>query len=406
MDAKKIKIVHELDKLNITNVSSFVLSNPLKLSPELLTWAANYLHFRYKIKSKIPVWNEIKTLEPPPALSIEQSSSQLTAEHKTELISGKSCLDLTGGMGIDTYFFAQQFEKVTYVEQNADLCQIAAHNFKELGCKNIEVINQNAEAFLHSTENSYDLIYLDPARRDQRGNKVFFIEDCSPDVSAMLPDLFRKTENILVKYAPMLDIKAAVSALKSIYKVIVVAAENDVKEVLYWIRKSEKKPIIEAINLSNERLATTFQADFFEERETNVEFGSPGKFLYEPNAAILKAGLFKVPAKRFDLRKLAPNTHLYTNEELNNTFPGRQFQINKVEKYSKKKIKKELTGTYANVSCRNFPLKPEALKKLLNYKDGGENYIFFTQNQFHEKIVIFTTKTGDFNQASESNLQN
>lgn len=394
MNAKKIKLIDELNALNQTNIQSFVLSNPLKLSTDLLSWAANYLHFRAKIKDKIPAWSHVSTLEPLPTVSIEQSSSQLTAEYKSALVSGKSCLDLTGGMGIDSYFFAQQFEETTYVEQRADLVNIATHNFTELNVKNINIINQKAEEYLGSTNQKFDLIYLDPARRDEHGGKVFFIEDCSPDVTAILPDLAKRTANVLIKYAPMLDIKAAVLALKSIYKVIVIAVDNEVKEVLYWIRESNEEPLIEAVNLSKEN-QQVFEADLITESNTQVNFNYPQTYLYEPNAAILKAGMFKSIAKYYLLDKLAPNTHLYTNNALLEDFPGRKFRIIKSEKFNKKKLRNELNGQYANVSCRNFPLKPEVLKKLLNYKDGGDVYIFFTQNQFNEKIAIFTAKISD-----------
>lgn len=401
MDAIKLSIINELHSLDSTDIRAFVLKNSLKLTPEQLIWAANYLHFKSKIKDKIPAWSHIRTLEPLPALSIEQSSSQITAEFKAALIPGDSLLDLTGGMAIDTYFFAKKFKQVTYIEQQGELTNIARHNLGELHVNNVEIINENAENFLQKSNQRYDLIYLDPARRDAQGGKVFFIQDCSPDVASILPELFKKTENILIKYAPMLDIKAALAALKTVYKVVVVAVDNDVKEVLYWLCKTETEPIIEAINLSKEN-QPPLRSDFTEEFGTEVNFNEPKNYLYEPNAAVLKAGLFKTVAQRHKLHKLAPNTHLYTSDKLTEEFPGRKFRIEKTEKFNKKLLRKELKGSYANVSCRNFPLKPEQLKQLLNFKDGGEKYVFFSQNYLNEKIVIFTTKISDQNLEPES----
>ncbi len=299
-------------------------------------------------------------------------------------------------MGIDTYFFSKKFQEVVYVEQRADLVDVAKQNFKALGVENVKITHGDAEKVLDTIEQSIDLIYLDPARRDKHGGKVFFIADCSPNVSDLLPKLLSKTDNVLIKYAPMLDIKAAITALKTVYKVFVVAVDNDVKEVLYWIRKpiTTEEPLIEAVNLSKENhpiLCSTFG----DELATQVSFAVPLTYLYEPNAAILKAGLFKSVARLYKLLKIAPNTHLNTSNELLNDFPGRKFRVTQVEKFNKKQLKKALNGQYVNVSCRNFPLKPEALKQLFNFKDGGETYLFFTQSQLGEKIVIFTTKISD-----------
>lgn len=393
MNAEKKQLIDTLNTLGGVIIQEFVLVNPLKLTTQELHWAANYLHFRSKIKKKVPAWSDTTYLEPPPAISIEQSSSQQTAEFKAALISGKSCFDLTGGMGIDTYFFSKKFQEVVYVEQRSELVETAQRNFEALGVKNVKIMHGDAEDVLERTHQPIDLIYLDPARRDKHGSKVFFIPDCSPNVSDLLPKLLPKTDNVLIKYAPMLDIKAAIAALKTVYKVFVIAVDNDVKEVLYWIRKpiTTEEPPIEAVNLSKENQPAVCST-FGNELATQVSFTTPRTYLYEPNAAVLKAGMFKSVARLHNLSKIASNTHLYTSDDLKDNFPGRSFRVTKVEKFNKKQLKKALNGQYVNISCRNFPLKPDVLKQLFNFKDGGEAYLFFTQNQLNEKIVIFTHK--------------
>lgn len=394
MHPEQLQILRKLQSLTVSDISAFALKNPLKLTPAQLIWTANQLHFREKIAKKIPSWSEVESLISPATLSIEQSSSEVTAKYKADLFTGDTCLDLTGGMGVDSHFFSQVFKNVTYVEQNTELVKVAEHNFNQLKANNIKLINQTAESFLAESNKHYDLVYLDPARRSKHGGKVFFIQDCSPNVVDLLPELLNISDNILIKYAPMLDIKAALKSLIHVQKVIIMAVENDVKEALYLIKKGAGFPIIETVNFSKNG-KQQFTSSFQHETEITVIFSEPKTYLYEPNAAILKAGLFKTLSEKYSLSKLAPNSHLYTGDNFHPDFPGRKFRVEKVEKFDKKSLRKQLKGSYANISCRNFPLKPDALKKLLSYQDGGNQYIFFTQSELGEKIVIFTSKASD-----------
>ncbi|MDP5121392.1 MAG: class I SAM-dependent methyltransferase [Spirosomaceae bacterium] len=392
MNLEQLQLLKKLHAISSEiDIRAFMLRNPLKLPPDRLIWAANQLHFREKIAVKIPIWSKAKTLVSPASLSIEQSSSEITAAYKASLIPGATCLDLTGGMGVDSFFFSKVFETVTYVEQNVELCEIARHNFNELEAENIEVINQTAEDFLASNGENFDLIYVDPARRNEQGGKVFFIQDCTPNIADLLPELLKITDTILVKYAPMLDIKSALKTLGCVEKVIIVAIENDVKEALYLLKKTDSETSIETVNFTKGE-KQKFTSSFELELRAGINLQDPQSYLYEPNAAILKAGLFKSVAEKFNLIKIAVNSHLYSSEAFISDFPGRKFSVEKVIKFDKKILKKELKGNYANISCRNFPLKPEALKKLLGYIDGGEKYLFFTQNERNEKLVIFTVK--------------
>jgi 16S rRNA G966 N2-methylase RsmD len=394
VNPEQLQILRKLQSITISDISTFALKNPLKLTSTQLIWTANQLHFREKIIKKIPSWSKVKLLVSPATLSIEQSSSEVTAKYKADLFSGETCLDLTGGMGVDSHFFSQVFKNVTYVEQDAELVKVTEHNFNQLGANNIELVNKTAEDFLAKPNKHYDLVYLDPARRDEHGGKVFFIQDCSPNVIDLLPELLKVSNNILIKYAPMLDIKAALKSLIHVQKVIIVAVENDVKEALYLIKKETGLPKIETVNFSKNG-KQQFASSFDHETEITVAFSEPKTYLYEPNAAILKAGLFKSLAEKYLLSKIATNSHLYSSDTFHADFPGRKFSVGKTEKFDKKSLRRQLKGNYANVSCRNFPLKPDALKKLLSYKDGGDQYIFFTQNESGKKIVIFTSKTGD-----------
>ncbi|MFB0946933.1 MAG: RsmD family RNA methyltransferase, partial [Spirosomataceae bacterium] len=186
VNPEQLQILRKLQSITISDISTFALKNPLKLTSTQLIWTANQLHFREKIIKKIPSWSKVKLLVSPATLSIEQSSSEVTAKYKADLFSGETCLDLTGGMGVDSHFFSQVFKNVTYVEQDAELVKVAEHNFNQLGVNNIELVNKTAEDFLAKPNKHYDLVYLDPARRDEYGGKVFFIQDCSPNIIDLL----------------------------------------------------------------------------------------------------------------------------------------------------------------------------------------------------------------------------
>lgn len=384
----KAELLIALEPYKQTDIQQFVLKNPLKLASEELKWAASQLHFWKKIKEKIPSWAENQALLSPPSLSIEQASSEQTAIFKSKLLRGKIMADLTGGMGIDAYFFSKQFEKVHYVEQQTELAETTAYNFEQLGVSNISVYNQPSEDFIAKTQASFDVIYLDPARRNEKQQKVFQVTDCEPNIENLKTHLFEKTSQILIKYSPLLDIKLAINQLENVQEVWVVAMRNEVKELLFLLDKNTThSPEIRAINL----LPTGQQEFVFSykiEQQTEVAFSLPQTYLYEPNAAIMKAGAFKSIAAQYSLKKLAPNSHLYTNDTKISDFQGRVFEVIATLKFDKKQIIKALNSDKANITCRNFPLKPDELKQQLRIKDGGENYLFFTEDMNKNKCVI------------------
>ena len=332
-------------------------------------WFLQQVEGRERTADKLPTFASIPDWWYPVRLSCEQCSSELAARYKAEIITPytlhhtpSTMVDLTGGYGVDTYFLSEQFAHTDYVEQNEELCRIAAHNFAN---KPISIHNTTAEDFL-KTAGQYDLIYLDPARRDSHGGKVFRLEDCTPNVVELLPTLLSHGKRLMIKLSPMLDLTQALLHLTPYtvhlsWDIYVVAIKNEVKELLLLSGGSGH---ITAIDLAQKGQAFVFTRE--EEQNCQLVNGKcpNGKWLYEPNSAILKAGAYKLVAQRFGLHKLDINTHLYCSDQLVENFPGRVWKI--VEKQDLKQ---------ANVLTRNYPLTPEALKKKLHLRDGGTAFV-------------------------------
>ena len=324
---------------------------------------------RERTADKLPTFAAMDDWWYPVRLSCEQCSSEDTARFKASLVSGETMVDLTGGYGVDTYFLNDSFSSIDYIEQNAELCRIAAHNFAN---KPITIHNTSAEEFLASA-GQYDLIFLDPARRDSHGGKVFRLEDCTPNVVELLPTLLAHGKRLLLKLSPMLDLTQAVKELSAFsiqWSVFVVAIKNEVKEVLLLSGGTGQ---ITAVDLAKKDQAFVFSRE--EEAGARSEYSEyseySGKYLYEPNAAILKAGAYKLVGARFGLSKLDVNTHLYCSDALVPDFPGRVWEI-KDEGMRGERMK---GLNQANVICRNYPLTPEALKKKLHLRDGGTAFV-------------------------------
>ena len=297
-------------------------------------WFLQQVEGRERTADKLPTFASIPDWWYPVRLSCEQCSSEMAAKYKAEIITPytlhhtpSTMVDLTGGYGVDTYFISEAFEHTDYVEQNEELCRIAEHNFAH---KPISIHNSSAEEFL-KTAGQYDLIFLDPARRDSHGGKVFRLEDCTPNVVELLPTLLAHGQRILLKLSPMFDLTQAVTSLPQVtWDIYVVAIKNEVKELLLLSQEPSAKsqePTITAIDLAQPDQAFVFTRD--EESNCQTKSGGlkPSNFLYEPNAAILKAGAYKLIAERFGLTKLDVNTHLYCSEELVSDFPGRVWRI-------------------------------------------------------------------------------
>ena len=343
-------------------------------------WFLQQIEGRERTADKLPTFASIPDWWYPVRLSCEQCSSELTARYKASLLSplalgeGKEerFLDLTGGYGVDTYFLSEQFIHTDYVEQNEELCRIAAHNFAlsqkskvERQKLSIAIHNTTAEDFLLSSpcgEAGWGLIFLDPARRDSHGSKVFRLEDCTPNVVELLPTLLAHSKRLLIKLSPMLDLTQAVTCLSQVnWDIHIVAIKNEVKEVLLLSGGTGQ---ITTIDLAQKDQAFVFTREEEQHCGLDIRDGKLANYLYEPNAAILKAGAYKLVAQRFGLYKLDVNTHLYTSRQFIENFPGRVWRI--TEKQNLKQ---------ANVLTRNYPLTPEQLKKKLHLRDGGTAFV-------------------------------
>jgi hypothetical protein len=353
-----------------------------------------------KAKTKLPAWYHAEGVFFPSALALEQCSSEATAHFKASLVAGRTLADLTGGLGVDTWAFAQIFAQVDYVEQQPLLAAMAKHNFSKLGVENIAVNCQESEIFLAQNTRPYDCIYLDPARRNEHRQKVFHLSDCQPNILAILPKLLSISPQVLLKTAPMLDIDLAVRQLQAVLPEIclqiwVVSHDNECKEVLYLISRGKASTAddipITAVNLyKGEKQLFTFTRA--EERLAEVQFSPPLTYLCEPYAAVSKAGAFKQIATAFDLHKLHPNSHLYTSAHYPDGFTGRVFRCRAVMKYDRKNIAATFPSVQANMVIRNFPdTLPDIVKKT-GLKEGGQDFLFFTTVHPKEKIVIWAEK--------------
>lgn len=348
---------------------------------------------RQKAKTKLPAWAQHFDLIFPANLSVEQASSELTAAFKASLVAGELLIDLTGGFGVDVFYFAQRFRKVVHVEQNRELSETVEFNFAKLGVTNVTFEAQNASVFLQQFTGHADCIYLDPARRGTANQKVHLLEDCEPDVLQMLPELRRKASTILLKTAPLLDINLAITQLKTVEKIWVVAVENECKEVLYQIGQTENPdPEITAVNLQPKTGNTTFTFKRSEEETSAVTYSEPLAFIYEPNAALMKAGAFRQIAQRFGLKKLHRNSHVYTSETFIPDFPGRSFKLKKVAKYSKKALLPLIPEKKANVTVRNFPETVAQIRQKTGLKEGGDLYLFATTDLHQQPVILVCEK--------------
>ncbi|NNC70277.1 MAG: class I SAM-dependent methyltransferase [Flavobacteriaceae bacterium] len=346
-----------------------------------------------KCKTKLPTWYNTQNIYYPNKLNIEQSSSEITAKYKANLVKGKSLIDITGGFGVDAFYFSEKIESVVHCELNKELSKIAFHNYSRLGKLNINCVSEEGLKYLKATCNRYDWIYVDPSRRHETKGKIFFLEDCEPNIPENLDELFEYADNILLKTSPLLDIKAGLNELHSVKEIHIVALNNEVKELL-WVLDKAYKEVSLAINTVNIRKNSENELFLFEisdEARAIAEYSAPLTYLYEPNAAIMKSGAFKLISEKLNVKKLHPNAHLYTSEELLG-FPGRRFKILEALAYNKKALKHKFKGLKANVGTRNFPEPAAQIKKQFGIEDGGSVYMFFTTKKDHQKMVLICSK--------------
>lgn len=315
----------------------------------------------------------------PEHLNLEQSSSLATAEYKSIGQKGESFLDLTLGFGMDSFFLSKGFRRRVLIERNPTLLQIVKHNWNRLG-QRAEFHQGDLHDFLSKSEENFDLIYLDPARRDEQKKKVFLLEDLSPNLVEIQSLLLKRADKVLVKLSPLIDLTYLTEVLTNVTSIEIVALKNEVKEVLVHMEKNQsaKEVLFKCVNLKSGEPDFVFTR---KQAEGSALYSEPKEFIYIPNNAILKSGAFTHVATVFGVQKLAPNTHLYTSEHFIEGFPGR---VLRMEITNPSKLPK---GSKFNIISKNHPLRPDEIKKKYKVKDGGEHYLIFTQSG-KGKIVL------------------
>lgn len=322
---------------------------------------------RKKQPYKFPFLKNYPDFIYPSSRALSQASSESTACFKANLVQGNRMLDLTGGMGIDSYFFAQHFSTVDYIEKNEVLCHQAKKNFEALNIDNIRCLNEDAFQFLENETTGYDAIYIDPDRRELKSKGVQ-IEDCSPNMIEILPKLWTVSRNILVKFSPLLDISEGIKKLSDVEHVYIIADKNEVKEVLFQMTRGHaSEPLIHAIDIG-QKMKYTFQAS--SEKRMNIDYCDPQEYLYEGNAALMKAGAFKSLSNSFNICKIAPQTHLYTADKLIEGFPGRKLIIDTVSKPKKQDV------SAASIVCRNYPLSADQLRAKFKIREDSKRFLY------------------------------
>ena len=440
-----------------------------------MPFALDQIRGRQMARVKLPRWANIDGIIYPPHISMEQCSSEVTAMYKAELaarlLNSEICefatkgtvvpkftknddtlgmqenvsfLDMTGGFGVDfSYIAAQLGVNSMYVERQAHLCEAAKENFERLGLKNAIVKNGDGVEVLHgfstcdadsqiSKEMPLRLIFIDPARRDDAGNKVVSLQDCTPDVTLLQDEMLEKSDFVIIKLSPMLDWHRAVSELKCVREVHIVSTGNECKELLLVLSSSFGKKTKSSAEADEDKASETddetshlkvycindnqvMSYDETDESVVNIasgkecgivrlekcsneendlpQDGSKSLYLYEPNTSLMKAGCFGVISSRYGVKMLAKNSHLFVSEDPVADFPGRSFRIKAVSSFNKKDLKRQLSGiTKANIATRNFPLSVAELRKRLKLKDGGDTYIFATTLSDESHVLFICEK--------------
>jgi precorrin-6B methylase 2 len=361
-------------------------------APEL----AGQIAAKNKCIKKLPSWFQQKGIYYPALLSVEQCSSEVTAQYKSSLALAGPLIDLTGGFGIDSHYFAKTTNTVTHCEINQELSEIAAHNASVFGQTNMQFLQGDGLEYLANTDKTFDTIYIDPARRGDSG-KVFMLKDCIPNVVSNLDLMLSKTKRIIIKTAPLLDITAGLKELSHVVEVHILSVRNEAKELLWIIDKDKPADYnikIIAVTLNDATKQFSFyRADLITEEDstgkpsedTAAQQISAGAYLYEPDAALMKSGAFDLIADKYKLKKLDRQTQLYFSETINTSFPGRIFKINNFISATVLKKQKGLTG---NVIVRNYPDKAENLVKRYRIKPDSEKFLIFTHSKSEGHLII------------------
>ena len=386
-------LLPEIQEFITKNIGNDISKMALQKNPfPEVEWITilNQIAAKAKAKDKLPTFFTTKNIVYPAKISVEQTSSEKTAQYKSSIVYGESLIDLTGGFGVDDFYFSKKMNHVTHCEINEELSAIVKHNFLQLNATNIECYAGNSSEILEKLNQEFDWIYIDPSRRNDAKGKVFMLKDCLPNVPELLPFYFKYSKNILIKTAPILDISAGLTELKYVKTIHIVAVDNEVKELLWELNADYFGELkIKTINILKEK-EETFEF-ILNENPENPTYSLPRNYLYEPNSAIMKSGGFDEVGIFYDLNKLHKHSHLYTNS-IKIPFPGRIFEIQNSIPYHKSEMKIHLENKQVNITTRNFPDTVENIRKKWKIKEGGNTYCFFTTDVNNNKIVLICSK--------------
>ncbi|MDR1557939.1 MAG: class I SAM-dependent methyltransferase [Tannerellaceae bacterium] len=360
-------------------------------------YAVGQIACRRQIRDKLPSWYANDALVFPAGLAAEQCSPEQTAVYKQRLVKGAAHVcDLTGGLGIDSFFLSREARRLTYIERQKDYCEAARRNFASLGAENIDVCEGDARVLLPDLPDSIDVFYIDPARRGGAGKRVFALRECEPDLTALLPELLRRAPRVIARLSPMADLRQTLSLLPGTTQVHVLSVRNECKELLFVIGREAPAAgslPIHCVHLTREGKEETFTFSLQEEKDCPAPLADAVKtWLYEPNSSILKAGAFR-SITRLGICKLHTHSHLYTSGQLLEDFPGRRFAVEEVLPFSSK-LRKNLHTSIprAHISVRNFPLTADELRKRTRIADGGDRYLFATTLHDGTKTLLVCRK--------------
>lgn len=352
---------------------------------------------RRQIKEKLPTWYQQEQLLFPAKIAAEQCSSEQTALYKQQLVTKEDTLcDLTGGLGIDSYYFSRRVKQVYYIERFPSYCEVARANMATLGARNVVVLEGDSTQWLDQLP-AIDVFYVDPARRGEGNKRMFALSDCEPDLTQLLPRLLAKAPRVIAKLSPMADLRQTLALLPTTQAIHILSVKNECKELLFVIGREPRESAvpIHCVHLTKQAASDEcFVCSLEAEQQAASHLATTlRRYLYEPNASVLKAGAFKQVACQFPVEKLQVSSHLYTSDHYLDRFPGRRFEVDEVIPFHSKSCK-QLAGQslQANVTTRNFPLTVEALRKKCRIREGGDIYLFATTGPKEEKLLIRTHK--------------
>lgn len=379
-ECKTSQLIADLQTIPLEKAILKLQNNPDKLQ------IINQLDGIKRTKTKLPTWFDMPKIVYPPKINLEQCSSEIAAKYKSEICEGKHLIDLTGGFGVDSCYFSKYYESVTYIEKNKNLYEIVNWNFLQLTIKNIETLNMDCEQYLENFKQKYKkeeiVFFIDPARRSESNKKLVQFADCEPNIIALIPKLFEFSDTIIVKASPMHDINLALNELKFVDKVHVLSIKNECKELLFILKNNiNKNPEICTINI--DQVIQKYNFNYIDINYYNTEYYDVKKYIFEPNSSVMKSGAFKVILQSFSIQKIAPNTHLYTSDEIIENFPGKIFEIESEIKLTSKEIAAYIPDNQINIISRNYILAADEIKQKLKLKDGGKKFLICFKDQFN-----------------------